>query len=102
MARFGSNARGLLFIQLSPIQSHYLTVVITDKGFRFALITLSNSSEGPNSFSVMKDFGWIDLTRMPLAANRIVSAMAIATENHILPPFSSLPKTDLASHSTVG
>jgi hypothetical protein len=54
------DVRGLLFIQLHTLRSHYLTIVITTRGFKHALIGIHNPTEGPDSVFLIKDFGWID------------------------------------------
>ena len=60
LSRFGVDVRGLLFIQLHTLRSHYLTVVVTIQGYRFALVGIHTPNEGPDSVCLIKDFGWID------------------------------------------
>jgi hypothetical protein len=99
LARFGSNIRGHLFIQLHTLHTHYLTIVVTDRGYRFALIALSTSSEGPNSYSVMEDFGWIDSSKLSFAHRSNELILGIAHSHK----FSSFTATNPHSlHDLIG
>lgn len=64
MQKLGASARGWLFIQLSNFPSHYLVLVITDEEFRYALISVEIQTESMYANLLMKDIGWLDISRI--------------------------------------
>ncbi|KAH8108107.1 mediator complex subunit MED14-domain-containing protein [Cristinia sonorae] len=64
LAKLGSAARGMLYIQLATSPNHYLVIVITDEQFRFALILTKALGETMYTNLVMEDIAWIDVDRI--------------------------------------
>ncbi|OCH90250.1 MED14-domain-containing protein [Obba rivulosa] len=57
-------ARGTLYIQLSRFPNHYLVLVITDEGFRYALISVKVLRDTVHANMIMEDLGWLEVRRI--------------------------------------
>ncbi|KAJ6497836.1 mediator complex subunit MED14-domain-containing protein [Mycena sanguinolenta] len=64
MTKLGPTARGAVYIQLSNFPNHYLVLVITDKEFRYALITTAVLPGTMYGNLVMEDIAWLDFDRI--------------------------------------
>lgn len=64
MKKLGSSTRGTLYIQLTNFLNHYLVLVITDEGFRYALITTRVVTESTYAHMLMEDIAWLDFDRI--------------------------------------
>ncbi|KAF7375946.1 Mediator of RNA polymerase II transcription subunit 14 [Mycena sanguinolenta] len=64
MTKLGPTARGAIYIQLSNFPNHYLVLVITDKEFRYALITTAVLPGTMYGNLVMEDIAWLDFDRI--------------------------------------
>ncbi|KAL0956179.1 hypothetical protein HGRIS_002339 [Hohenbuehelia grisea] len=80
-AKLGQAARGFLYIQLASFPDHYLVLVITDEGFRYALITSSHIPGFMHQTPTlaMQDVGWLDVPKI-LAKHSNELGAAVETE----------------------
>lgn len=56
LARFGGMC---LFIELGELASHYLVLVLTEQGFRFALIGVRVEFDLAQTWLEIEDMGWL-------------------------------------------
>ncbi|ORY89721.1 mediator complex subunit MED14-domain-containing protein [Leucosporidium creatinivorum] len=80
LARFGADTRSCLFVRLSLSspsgggggagagaagagEQHYLVLVMSEQGFRFALIGTREGSDGVQSWVGIGEVGWVELER---------------------------------------
>ncbi|TFK44507.1 mediator complex subunit MED14-domain-containing protein [Crucibulum laeve] len=64
MIKLGQFARGTLYIQLSSFPNNYLVLVITDGGFRYALISTKVLTDSMYGNMVMEDIAWLNFERI--------------------------------------
>ncbi|KAF8170264.1 mediator complex subunit MED14-domain-containing protein [Mycena galopus ATCC 62051] len=83
ITKLGPTARGAVYIQLSNFPNHYLVLVITDKEFRYALITTAVLPGTMYGNLVMEDIAWLDFDR--------IHGGDIAITAHSDPPPRSAP-----------
>jgi mediator of RNA polymerase II transcription subunit 14 len=95
MAKFGPDARAHLFIQLQAFSDHYLVIVITESGYKYALVELEEP-DGTLLHLGMRDIGWLDTSR--INQERWQRSMSFQSEVNIsaVPGFIST----LAGHSS--
>ncbi|KAI5477894.1 Mediator complex, subunit Med14 [Pseudohyphozyma bogoriensis] len=60
LAKFGMGTRSFLFIHLPNLSTHYLVLVLQEEGFRFALIQVSEVSDGMQTWLRVDELGWLD------------------------------------------
>ncbi|KAJ7188529.1 mediator complex subunit MED14-domain-containing protein [Mycena filopes] len=82
-AKLGPTAQGAVYIQLSNFPNHYLVLVITDKEFRYALISTRVLTGTMYGNLVMEDVAWLDFDR--------IHGGDIAITVHSDPPSRSAP-----------
>lgn len=58
--KFGVVARGYLFIKLASFPSHYIVIIITEEGFKYALINSRRDVVDKRSGLAIADLGWLD------------------------------------------
>ena len=64
LLKFGPTARSQLFIQLTQFPIHYLVFVVTDDGYKYALVAMRQVSDGPTATSLLDDIGWLDVKQI--------------------------------------
>lgn len=72
MAKLGSEARGMLYIQLANFPNHYLVLVVTDERFQYALITTSVIADSMFGSMILEDIAWLNFDRIHDKANILV------------------------------
>lgn len=65
LMKLGPTARSTLYVQLAPFPGHHLVLVITDDGFRYALIHVVPAPPEASAGTLrMEDIGWLDVERI--------------------------------------
>lgn len=60
LAKFGPTTRSFLFIHIPKLPFNYLVLVLTEGGFRFALISVVEGSDVMQSWLEIEELGWLD------------------------------------------
>lgn len=66
LAKFGPGAPGYLFINLASFPSHYIVIIVTEDGFKYALINTSREVVEQRSRLIIADLGWLDPEKLGL------------------------------------
>lgn len=89
MSKFGKNY-GTVYLQLAKFSQHFVTIIIADSGFKFALIEIKEREFGEYHIT---DFGWVEaekfLSTGTLAASEGITPAAELSEHPSGPTFGS-------------
>lgn len=77
LQKFGVGGRVHLFINLASFPSHYIVIVVTEDGFKYALINTRPEVVDKRARVVIADLGWLDPEKLGLGPvpNECVSAL---------------------------
>lgn len=64
--KFGAPAPGYLFINLASFPSHYIVIIVSEDGFKYALINTSREVVDKRSRLIIADLGWLDPEKLGL------------------------------------
>lgn len=57
-SKFGSNY-GVIYLQLAKFSQHYVTIIVAESGFKYALIEIKEREYGMGEY-LITDFGWVE------------------------------------------
>lgn len=80
MLKLGPATRATLYVQLASFPGHYLVLVITDDGFRYALISVKAAPESAAGVLLMEDIGWLDVSRIRGGGVAVRPALDVGAE----------------------
>jgi hypothetical protein len=64
LSKLGTGSQGFLFIKVSNLDDHFLVFIITEEGFRQALVHVRKVREQEKTIMVISAIAWLDMSRI--------------------------------------